>query len=89
MGLPIKLTQPLKMCHGVVVGRVALQRQTDEDLRGVVPSVPGKEQRKPFQLRHGAVVVSKSEQMQAESVDLLRLAAGRFHLCRDNLRDGE
>ena len=42
MGPTIKLTQPLKMRQRLIVGCVALQRQSDEDLCSVVPLVPGK-----------------------------------------------
>ena len=78
--LPIKLAQPLKMSKGIVVRRVALQGQTDEDLRGIVLPVPGKQQRESLQFGDSAVVVPKPKQVHAKRIDLRSVSAIRFFL---------
>src|SRR5215468_1254828 len=54
----------LEVGEGIIIGLIFLQRQPNQKFCGRLARMPGKEQRKTFELRDGTVVISKLKQME-------------------------
>ena len=83
----------LEVGEGIIVGLIFLQRQPDQKFCGRLALMPGKEQRKTFELRDGTVVISKLEQMETKIVHsrgrrLVLLCLG-WHRCIPSPKDAE